>query len=94
MGIDPFLSLLNLVVSILRIFYYIFYPLIWVFLKIWPVLYPLLQFMNPRLWWCAVFHGVSWQIKRRDMPFGIGGGYDVKGLWCDRCKKLYCERDP
>jgi len=26
---------------------------------------------------------------REQAPFGIGGGWDISVIWCDKCKKMY-----
>jgi len=89
-------DLITLILSLAKFFYYLFWPLIKLFeltLPFWIFVWKIARYLNPFLWWCALVHGVEWRIVGYMMPYGIGGGYDREGYYCQECDKLYCGRD-
>jgi hypothetical protein len=55
-------------------------------------LFHTIKYINPRFLYCVIFHGVSREQKYFMSPFGIGGGYNKTGYWCEKCKNLYCSK--
>jgi len=49
-----------------------------------------LMWINPFMLWCKFVHKAKWQDVYFEMPYGIGGRYKKSGIWCEKCKKLYC----
>lgn len=94
MNRDTVFSIISWTMTIL---YYIFWPLIKLFeltLPIWIVVWPMLKYLNPFFWHCAILHGTKWEKICFLMPYGVGGHYYREGYWCKRCYTMYCGKYP